>query len=91
MPRPVFLSPTDKSVIADNVHKQLAAIHRMLPHLTIYTIRKYRNELRGVDDTQPPASTERGASWSILDASLCARWNRAFSLMGNVGRVCRPF
>lgn len=89
MPRLVILSSHDQSVIADNVHQRLAALHRMLPHLTIYAIRKYRNELRGIDDTQPPTSTERGASWSSLDASLCARWNRAFSLMGLAGRVCR--
>lgn len=81
----------DLAVMAANPKLSVSDLQKMLPHISEYSIRKKRKELAG-EITKAP---DRGASWSGLDAALCARWNRAFSLMYkhamHTGRICRAY
>jgi hypothetical protein len=91
MPRLVDWSPEDLAVVEANRQLTVPELQRLLPHISAYSIRKKRNELSGMVVPSP----DRGASWSGLDAALCARWNHAFSLMigyaRNTGKICQAY
>lgn len=78
-------SEKDLAILSANPQLSVTELHRLLPHFSLYSLRKKRAELTV---SHVPLSG-CGSGWSLTDAAICDRWRSAFSLMYARGAKCR--